>query len=166
MFVFFFYTILGSLFFFFFSSRRRHTRSTRDWSSDVCYSDLADRPSGGGPKWADPRPWPEVVRRPARTLGCAPGVNAVGVRIGTWILERYEANPGRVEGNLGARREPQLGENGADVALDRRLGDPQLTRDLLVGESTRHQIQDLSLALREGLVAAHRAQQPGDRPGR
>src|SRR6266496_5774261 len=31
-------------FFFFFSSRRRHTRSLRDWSSDVCSSDLA--PSG------------------------------------------------------------------------------------------------------------------------
>src|SRR5699024_11771702 len=29
--------------FFFFSSRRRHTRSKRDWSSDVCSSDL-DRP--------------------------------------------------------------------------------------------------------------------------
>ena len=26
---------------FFFSSRRRHTRLRRDWSSDVCYSDLA-----------------------------------------------------------------------------------------------------------------------------
>src|SRR2546421_1663536 len=29
------------LFFFFFSSRRRHTRSDRDWSSDVCSSDLS-----------------------------------------------------------------------------------------------------------------------------
>src|SRR5690349_22589718 len=29
-------------FFFFFSSRRRHTRSLRDWSSDVCSSDLAE----------------------------------------------------------------------------------------------------------------------------
>src|SRR5690349_22879929 len=28
--------------FFFFSSRRRHTRSLRDWSSDVCSSDLGD----------------------------------------------------------------------------------------------------------------------------
>src|SRR2546429_8249636 len=28
------------LFFFFFSSRRRHTRCSRDWSSDVCSSDL------------------------------------------------------------------------------------------------------------------------------
>src|SRR5207247_4098060 len=30
-----------------FSSRRRHTRSTRDWSSDVCSSDL-ERPSAAG----------------------------------------------------------------------------------------------------------------------
>src|SRR5215217_5596879 len=30
------------LFFFFFSSRRRHTRYWRDWSSDVCSSDLDD----------------------------------------------------------------------------------------------------------------------------
>src|SRR6266498_2236538 len=29
------------LFFFFFSSRRRHTRCGRDWSSDVCSSDLS-----------------------------------------------------------------------------------------------------------------------------
>src|SRR5699024_11539822 len=27
---------------FFFSSRRRHTRSKRDWSSDVCSSDLKE----------------------------------------------------------------------------------------------------------------------------
>src|SRR6266496_4666425 len=31
-------------FFFFFSSRRRHTRSLRDWSSDVCSSDLPGAP--------------------------------------------------------------------------------------------------------------------------
>src|SRR5690554_5796354 len=30
------------LLFFFFSSRRRHTRCGRDWSSDVCSSDLKD----------------------------------------------------------------------------------------------------------------------------
>src|SRR2546422_5400194 len=29
--------------FFFFSSRRRHTRCSRDWSSDVCSSDLNAR---------------------------------------------------------------------------------------------------------------------------
>src|SRR5690606_39768632 len=32
---------LCSVWFFFFSSRRRHTRFSRDWSSDVCSSDLA-----------------------------------------------------------------------------------------------------------------------------
>src|SRR5690349_23413007 len=46
---------------FFFSSRRRHTRSLRDWSSDVCSSDLelagpraragdGDHPEGGHPE--------------------------------------------------------------------------------------------------------------------
>src|SRR5215469_11382051 len=34
------------MFFFFFSSRRRHTRSLRDWSSDVCSSDLRLRQKG------------------------------------------------------------------------------------------------------------------------
>src|SRR5216684_4518873 len=32
------------MFFFFFSSRRRHTRCSRDWSSDVCSSDLGRGP--------------------------------------------------------------------------------------------------------------------------
>src|SRR5690606_39621466 len=35
--------------FFFFSSRRRHTRFSRDWSSDVCSSDV----SGAGPDAAE-----------------------------------------------------------------------------------------------------------------
>src|SRR5699024_11240853 len=33
---------------FFFSSRRRHTRSKRDWSSDVCSSDLMFLPACDG----------------------------------------------------------------------------------------------------------------------
>src|SRR6266511_5593210 len=32
------------IYFFFFSSRRRHTRFSRDWSSDVCSSDLGGHP--------------------------------------------------------------------------------------------------------------------------
>src|SRR5699024_11415378 len=36
--------VLFVFFFFFFSSRRRHTRSKRDWSSDVCSSDLNPNP--------------------------------------------------------------------------------------------------------------------------
>src|SRR2546421_1747329 len=38
-----YHIISYSIFFFFFSSRRRHTRSDRDWSSDVCSSDLATK---------------------------------------------------------------------------------------------------------------------------
>src|SRR3989337_4177993 len=45
-------------FFFFFSSRRRHTRCYRDWSSDVCSSDLhlngaGDQARGGPLTYAD-----------------------------------------------------------------------------------------------------------------
>src|SRR5208282_6677208 len=35
-------------FVFFFSSRRRHTRCYRDWSSDVCSSDLERAPDPAG----------------------------------------------------------------------------------------------------------------------
>src|SRR5437868_7799978 len=38
--IFFLSLLLLLVCFFFFSSRRRHTRSKRDWSSDVCSSDL------------------------------------------------------------------------------------------------------------------------------
>src|SRR2546422_3756114 len=47
----FFVCTLFFFFFFFFSSRRRHTRCSRDWSSDVCSSDL-------------------IVRRPEAPLPC------------------------------------------------------------------------------------------------
>src|SRR5215208_7243459 len=43
------------MFFFFFSSRRRHTSWPRDWSSDVCSSDLRRR---SGEDWAiEVLPW-------------------------------------------------------------------------------------------------------------
>src|SRR2546422_4693922 len=57
-------------YFFFFSSRRRHTRCSRDWSSDVCSSDLgpiwrqdlrahrnAARHDSGRSDRVDPEPW-------------------------------------------------------------------------------------------------------------
>src|SRR6185295_20424418 len=39
-------------FFFFFSSRRRHTRYWRDWSSDVCSSDLPEEAADNRRGWA------------------------------------------------------------------------------------------------------------------
>src|SRR3989440_3815045 len=64
---------------FFFSSRRRHTRSDRDWSSDVCSSDLILDAFGeeiterGEVVWLDRpfNPFTEDARRPP-TLRVAP----------------------------------------------------------------------------------------------
>src|SRR5436305_3854440 len=56
-------------FLFFFSSRRRHTRCGRDWSSDVCSSDLGV-PQGehGAPNsvgsWRSPFPWKQFPKYP------------------------------------------------------------------------------------------------------
>src|SRR5436309_16131253 len=44
---------------FFFSSRRRHTRFSRDWSSDVCSSDLREEAAVREPDGAD-RPGPRL----------------------------------------------------------------------------------------------------------
>src|SRR5207245_8499961 len=62
-------------FIFFFSSRRRHTRCYRDWSSDVCSSDLGASSGWNAPELA---PWlrytldalsREVFSDPWRTVG-------------------------------------------------------------------------------------------------
>src|SRR5207302_5391567 len=71
-------------FFFFFSSRRRHTRFSRDWSSDVCSSDLKfdklgltnGRKSGGHRDSQTPgadaaRAQPDGTRRVAGEIGRA-----------------------------------------------------------------------------------------------
>src|SRR5687768_18073300 len=52
-------------FVFFFSSRRRHTRCSRDWSSDVCSSDLR----------ATSRKFKRARRVPRRENGFAPHRN-------------------------------------------------------------------------------------------
>src|SRR6266496_126399 len=55
------------LYFFFFSSRRRHTRSLRDWSSDVCSSDLPGRgDTEPAPDSHPGRPGGGLVARPDR----------------------------------------------------------------------------------------------------
>src|SRR2546421_1107139 len=57
--VYFWLQVLQLAFFFFFSSRRRHTRSDRDWSSDVCSSDLR---RAGRPARTDAAPPPLQAR--------------------------------------------------------------------------------------------------------
>src|SRR6266496_6141034 len=96
-------------YFFFFSSRRRHTRSLRDWSSDVCSSDLATifpngsnapgpmaraRPGGSnGPGSADVADVGELA-----PLGHAAGVAAhSGPFPVTWTLLRTGHTTGGAE---------------------------------------------------------------------
>src|SRR6266511_3100588 len=58
------------IFFFFFSSRRRHTRFSRDWSSDVCSSDLP-------PARSLPTPFPSnLCMAGGRAMGCGGTVRA------------------------------------------------------------------------------------------
>src|SRR5438874_9859905 len=57
---------------FFFSSRRRHTRSLRDWSSDVCSSDLsATKAAVAGMTLPIAR---ELARFGIRCVSIAPGI--------------------------------------------------------------------------------------------
>src|SRR5215475_10517147 len=59
--------------FFFFSSRRRHTRFSRDWSSDVCSSDLP--PAVGGTRSRRRSRPSGRAGRTLRPAGCVPSVD-------------------------------------------------------------------------------------------
>src|SRR3712207_7178377 len=82
------------MFSFFFSSRRRHTRYWRDWSSDVCSSDLDDRGLGHG------------AAEPAQ--GLVPGT-AIGDDLGNHRVEvagdRVALADAGVDADAGARSE-------------------------------------------------------------
>src|SRR5699024_11235120 len=69
-------------FIFFFSSRRRHTRSKRDWSSDVCSSDLIEPMIVGSEDVQLPL---EISYPQPKEIGADRIVNAIGA------LELYES---------------------------------------------------------------------------
>src|SRR5690625_7039832 len=72
---------------FFFSSRRRHTRWPRDWSSDVCSSDLSSVEllfSGS------PRSW-------SLTMANSPGVTLTTGRSSRIVITTLRMVPGRSE---------------------------------------------------------------------
>src|SRR6266496_5538398 len=141
---FFFLSIITNLCFFFFSSRRRHTRSLRDWSSDVCSSDLFG--SRSVPIVTDHGRVSRLASR-ARRGGGGMGLERIGeavrqrrvsaVELVRQSLERIE----RLDGELGAvvalRAERALEEA---AALDRRAaggaplgplaGAPLLVKDI------------------------------------
>src|SRR5258707_7420547 len=81
---------ISIFFFFFFSSRRRHTRYWRDWSSDVCSSDLG---SSQGPIQVEVSP--KVSANDGQVL-------LAGARAGNGIalLSEYVALPSLRRGEL------------------------------------------------------------------
>src|SRR5215208_7629049 len=114
MLFFFFLREVGLKCFFFFSSRRRHTRWPRDWSSDVCSSDLpAKGPLGrllGGPvQGQDQRsPWglaggEQVGHVLAELLGGPPEQERVELLLGQGapVDQRVEAGDHAVALALG-----------------------------------------------------------------
>src|SRR5437660_10180635 len=106
--------------FFFFSSRRRHTRWPRDWSSDVCSSDLTHRNSL------------EVSFAPGRrpeglTEILRVGTSAAGARakaIIAWNRETNEVRSGQVKAPPGFSYW-LLKFDGASANKDKELEDPQ-----------------------------------------
>src|SRR5437868_4859195 len=100
--------------FFFFSSRRRHTRSKRDWSSDVCSSDLLQGRAVRSDDYLRD-PWSSSL--PAAAAGC--GVidtllSAHGIVVNLLPPDAFEEQLGRA----GQRWLPQPQEGRAITLLE------------------------------------------------
>src|SRR5207249_8152501 len=90
--------------FFFFSSRRRHTRSKRDWSSDVCSSDLVRVFLGGLASQLGGRLIHGVlVLIPGQLEGFARFLGPGGKRNGAKKLLRERSEGRGVSGTVGCR---------------------------------------------------------------
>src|SRR5256884_6726918 len=86
---------------FFFSSRRRHTRCSRDWSSDVCSSDLVT--TEGEPRRHQVTEIPEI--NPHTTEYQCPQVVCEHCQKTT-----QEPLPEEVRGNFGRSEERRVGK--------------------------------------------------------
>src|SRR5207247_7574611 len=96
----------------FFSRRRRHTRSTRDWSSDVCSSDLGLLVPPGDPV-ALAQGIIRIIEDPemARLFG-GRGREEIRARYG---VQRLASDLGRLYCDLLARKGIRLQETGKSV---------------------------------------------------
>src|SRR2546429_1545777 len=98
---------------FFFSSRRRHTRCSRDWSSDVCSSDLNLNPGFSN----DPTS--------GVTAGCTFGKTTIPAGIPLGTPDRYydpcafSLPAAGTYGNLGRNTLTGPGLSNVDVSLDK-----------------------------------------------
>src|SRR5215475_1178895 len=112
--------------FFFFSSRRRHTSFSRDWSSDVCSSDLPGARAGRHPGGSDMRDAVivEAVRTPVgKRKGGLSGVHAgdLSSHVLTALAERSGIDPALVEDVIWGCVS-QVGEQTLDIARTALLG--------------------------------------------
>src|SRR6266550_9483896 len=109
---------------FFFSSRRRHTRCSRDWSSDVCSSDLAAREAETahestirGIRDALENAQAEETALVTQLTACRVEVGSIGERVEALGRELVRAD--QMEADLtqrleqGKTRQQQLGERRA-----------------------------------------------------
>src|SRR5207249_8388194 len=71
---------------FFFSSRRRHTRSKRDWSSDVCSSDLVAASRGNPAEERLQRTRAQAFRREVALLDDEVGSTTVRAPVSGMVL--------------------------------------------------------------------------------
>src|SRR3989449_4188587 len=113
---------MSSFICFFFSSRRRHTRCSRDWSSDVCSSDLDLERLDAARHYPDQD---EVDR--VRIAFRAPSVSGLGLAtLGLAPPERLSSHEGvEVRGRSLVNRfvEATLEPSGALALRDRRTGE-------------------------------------------
>src|SRR5207245_477609 len=111
---------------FFFSSRRRHTRCYRDWSSDVCSSDLSTREGSAG--------WPLRTHTRASALAAL-----------VFILAAAARSPGGARGPL-ERVQVQKPES-EFARLAARLAEQRLG-----GADEGQKLQEQALAILDGLA--------------
>src|SRR5690625_7974635 len=108
---------------FFFSSRRRHTRWPRDWSSDVCSSDLESLSVWGVGEDLSESQWKTVIRQ-VLARGLLESHGDYGV-----LVTGEAAGPLlRGEEQISLRVDP-VKKSGAKKAGSRRRGGPEVELD-------------------------------------
>src|SRR5438874_2280243 len=116
IFFFLFFFLYTSFFFvfFFFSSRRRHTRSLRDWSSDVCSSDLSST------LVIDPSLiFCSFTGSTADNWGFTATYGPDGSMFGGGIVfdPGFPVSPGAFQTNFGGGVSSEFGPNGFDIGI-------------------------------------------------
>src|SRR5437868_7331084 len=91
---------------FFFSSRRRHTRSKRDWSSDVCSSDLSERCELGNAGLSKPEKIFHDLVQATDFFADSGGAEVLGSARGNGFLQRPKPGVNGGEGLLDFVRQP------------------------------------------------------------